>query len=141
MTNIDGPTAEDRRFLESQGMVEVEPGRWVGASELHLPGMSAAAAPGLSIYVAVKPSSAEAFDGLDPEALEAGLERAMDQYPNMMPPDLLAVTLRKLGIKCKAIETDPASSGSGPDPLTYPGFRAVLVEFPGARRTWLDTQL
>ncbi|HEX9226001.1 MAG TPA: hypothetical protein VF885_05015 [Arthrobacter sp.] len=139
MTSNDKPSAEDLRFLESQGMVEVEPGRWVGAPELQLPG-AGDTRDGLSVFVAVKPTSADAFAALDPAVIEDSLNRAADQYPNMLAPDLMAVTLRKLGIKCKAIETNPAEAGpGGPDPRDFPGFLAVLIEFPGARRIWLDS--
>lgn len=93
-----------------------------------------------AVFVAIAPSNAATFDALDAAELESGLERAADQYPNMLAPDLIAVTLRKLGIKCKAIELNPAEAGpEGPDPRSHPGFRAVLVQFPGARRTWLDS--
>lgn len=137
MASSDGPTAEDRRFLESKGMVEVEPGRWIGAPDFQLP--ESLDAPGdVAVFVAVKPSSAEAFETLDPGALEAGLSRSMDQYPNMLPPDLVAVTLRKLDIKCKTIELGTAGAEE-PDPRSYPGFRAALIHFPGARRVWLDS--
>lgn len=96
--------------------------------------------PSSSVFTAIAPSSAAAFDALDADALEAGLERAAGQYPNMLAPDLMAVTLRKLGIKCKAIELDPAEAGpEGPDPRTFPGFRPALIQLPGARRTWLDS--
>lgn len=137
MTSSDKPTAEDRRFLESQGMVEIEPGRWIGAPDFQLPEASATELRGLSVFVAVKASSAGAFEALDAGALEDGMSRAMDQYPNMLPPDLVAVTLRKLDIKCKAVETDPAGTNE-PDPRSHPGFRAALIHFPGARRVWLD---
>lgn len=94
--------------------------------------------PSSAVFVAIAPSSADSFDALDAAALENGLERAAAQYPNMLAPDLMAVTLRKLGIKCKAIELNPAEAGpGGPDPRSFPGFRAVLIQFPGARRTWL----
>lgn len=140
MSSSDGPTAEDRRFLESQGMVEVEPGRWVGAPDFQLPDAISHAPGELSVFVAVKPSSVDDFAALDGAVLEDSLNRAADQYPNMLAPDLMAVTLRKLGIKCKAIELNPAETGpEGPDPRSYPGFRAVLVQFPGARRIWLDS--
>lgn len=138
MSSSDGPTAEDRKFLESQGMVEVEPGRWVGAPDFQQPDTNTAGE--LSVFVAVKPTSADDFSAIDAGVLEDALNRAADQYPNMLAPDLMAVTLRKLGIKCKAIELNPAEAGpEGPDPRSYPGFRAVLIQFPGARRIWLDS--
>lgn len=138
MSSSDGPTAEDRQFLEAQGMVEIEPGRRVGAPELHLPGGGDSLAT-LSVFVAVKPTSAEAFTALAPQVLEDALNRAADQYPNMLAPDLMAVSLRKLGIKCKAIEVNPATAGpEGPDTRSYQGFLGALIEFPGARRTWLE---
>lgn len=139
MTSSDKPTAEDRAFLVSEGMVEVEPGRRVGAADVQLPESGIQGLPNeLSVFVAVKPSSEEAFESLDPATLENGLSRAMDQYPNMLPPDLVAVTLRKLDIKCKTIELGTAGNEE-PDPRSYPGFRAALIHFPGARRVWLDS--
>lgn len=99
-----------------------------------------AGTPETAVFVAIAPSSAAAFDGLDAETLEAGLDRAAAQYPNMLAPDLMAVTLRKLGIKCKAVELSPADAGpEGPDPRSFTGFRSVLIQFPGARRTWLGS--
>lgn len=99
---------------------------------------SNAATADLTIFVAIRTSSAAAFDALDAGVLEDGLDRAMNQYPDMLPPDLLAVTLRKLGIKCKTLD-DPALAGHATTPVpSNPGFRSVLVRFPGARRIWLD---
>lgn len=50
--------------------------------------------------------------------------------------DAIAVTLRKLKIKSKAINIDARIAGpdEGPDPPDYPGYRAVLLDFPGGRK-------
>ncbi len=65
----------------------------------------------------------------------------MAHYDEMLPPDVTAVALRKLGVRCKTILANPENTGhEGPDPLDYPGFRAAVMHFPGAKRTWLDRE-
>lgn len=69
------------------------------------------------------------------------VEETMAQYDEMLPPDLIAVALRKLGIRCKTILDNPESTGpEGPNPLDYPGFRAAVMHFPGSKRAWIDPE-
>lgn len=181
------PTADERRFLESQGMKEAEPGRWVSDFQASDPqtremldGMNAeeherldllsrsgrvqnefeleqSGAGGtvsiqqliadntpqddgiLSVFVAVKDASTQAFEALDADAIERGLEDAVDAYDQLFPPDYVAIALRKLGVRCRAIELHP--DHVYPDQLDsadYPGFRIAVIHFPGAERHWLD---
>jgi hypothetical protein len=181
------PTEDERRFLESQGLREVEPGRWLSDFEASDPetqhladNMSAAdreyidlvmragrvttefdmeqsgedsavhvqtlspdheehAEVGLAVFVAVRPDSAEAFDALDGETVEDGLNDMLDRFEVMPPPDALAATLRRLGIKCKTVEENPHYTGpEGPDRRFYAGFRLAVMHFPGGQRYWLD---
>lgn len=94
----------------------------------------------LAVFVGIRESSAERLDALDAESIDAALEEVFENYETLPPPDAVAVALRKLGIKGKAININPHTVGpyEGPDPRDYPGFRAVLMHFPGAKRIWLD---
>jgi hypothetical protein len=95
----------------------------------------------MPVFVAVKKTSAAAFDALEEDEIQRKVEEVMAQYDEMLPPDLTAVALRKLGIKCKTILTNPENVGpEGPDPSGYPGFRAAVMHFPGAKRTWIDPE-
>lgn len=94
----------------------------------------------LAVFVAVRESSTYDFDALRGDTIEATLDRVREEYPALTPSDAIAVALRKLGIKSKAIRIDAHTAGpdEGPYPRDYPGFRAVLLHFPGAKRIWLD---
>lgn len=94
----------------------------------------------LAVFVGIKESSAEELDALAAETIESALDDVLEKYETLPPPDAIAVALRKLGIKSKAININPhtAGPGEGPDPSDYPGFRGLLMHFPGARRIWLD---
>jgi hypothetical protein len=93
----------------------------------------------LAVFVAIKESSCEEFDALDGETIESGLDDVFEQYETLPPPDGIAAALRKLGVRSKSIYLDPHTCGAErPDPRDYPGFRAALIHFPGARRIWLD---
>lgn len=94
----------------------------------------------LAVFVGIKESSAEAFDALKGDTVEEALDEIFEKYEALPPADALAAALRKLGIKSKAIHIDAHTAGpdEGPDPRDYPGFRAVLMHFPGATRFWLD---
>jgi hypothetical protein len=96
-------------------------------------------APLMAVFVAVKASSVDDFESLAGEDIQRKAEEVMAQYDEMLPPDLTAVALRKLGIKCKTILANPENIGpEGLDPQDYPGFRAVMMHFPGAKRTWVS---
>lgn len=94
----------------------------------------------LAVFVAIRESSAAEFDDLDSDLIHSGLHEVRESYPLLTPSDAIAVALRKLGIKSKAIRIDAHAAGpdEGPDPRDYPGFHAVLLHFPGGRKIWLD---
>ncbi|WP_157359195.1 hypothetical protein [Arthrobacter sp. Soil782] len=94
----------------------------------------------LAVFVAIKESSVKDFDSITGDTIEATLNRVRKEYPLLSPSDAIAVALRKLGIKSKAIHIDAHTAGpdEGPDPRDYPGFRAVLMHFSGGQRFWLD---
>lgn len=94
----------------------------------------------LAVFVAIKESSVGDFDGLTGDTISVTLDQVREEYPLLPPSDAIAVALRKLGIKSKAIRIDAHTAGpdEGPDPRDYPGFRAVLLHFPGGQRFWLD---
>ncbi|MFM9431999.1 hypothetical protein [Arthrobacter sp. MP_2.3] len=95
----------------------------------------------MAVFVAVKKDSVDDFEALEGDEIQRKVEEVMEQYDEMLPPDLTAVALRKLGIKCKTILTNPENTGpDGPDPLDYPGFRAAVMHFPGAKRIWIDPE-
>lgn len=95
----------------------------------------------MAVFVAVKKSSVADFDALDSDGIQRMVDEVMAQYDEMLPPDLTAVALRKLGIKCKTILANPENTGpEGPNPLDYPGFRAAVMHFPGAKRSWIDPE-
>jgi hypothetical protein len=93
----------------------------------------------LAVFVAVRDSSAYDLDELRGDTIETTLGQVREEYPALTPADAIAVALRKLGIKSKAIRIDAHTAGpdEGPNPRDYPGFRAVLLHFPGAKRIWL----
>lgn len=94
----------------------------------------------LAVFVAVKDSSADDFDALKGETIEVALDEVREKYRTLLPPEAIAVALRKLGIKTKTIDINAHTAGpdEGPDPRDYPGFRAVMIHFPGAKKIWLD---
>ncbi|MCO4263759.1 hypothetical protein NG697_12640 [Pseudarthrobacter sp. MDT3-26] len=94
----------------------------------------------LAVFAAIRDSSTYDLDDLKGDDIEATLDQVREEYPLLTPADAIAVALRKLGIKSKAIRIDAHTAGpdEGPNPRDYPGFRAVLLHFPGARRIWLD---
>lgn len=94
----------------------------------------------LAVFVAVKESSANDLDALKGDTIEVAFDEAFMKYPTLPPSDAIAVALRKLGIKAKTIDIDAHTAGpdEGPDPRDYPGFRTVLIHFPGALRMWMD---
>lgn len=94
----------------------------------------------LAVFVAVRESSAYDFDALTGDTIEAMFDQIREEYPALTPADAIAVALRKLGIKSKAIRIDAHTAGpdDGPDPRDYSDFRAALLHFPGAKKIWLD---
>jgi hypothetical protein len=94
----------------------------------------------LAVFVGIKESSAHEFDALRGDTIETTLDQVREEYPMLTPADAIAVALRKLGVKSKAIRIDAHTAGpdDGPDPRDYPGFRAVLLHFPSAKKIWLD---
>lgn len=95
----------------------------------------------MAVFVAVKRTSVEDFEALGRGAIQSKVEQVMAHYDEMLPPDLTAVALRKLGIKCKTILANPENTGpEGPDLLDYSGFRAAVMHYPGAKWTWIDSE-
>ena len=95
----------------------------------------------MAVFVAVKKTSVEDFEALDSDEIQRKVEEVMAQYDEMLPPDLTAVALRKLGIKCRTILANPENTGpGGPESLGHPGFRAAVMHFPGAKRTWIEQE-
>jgi hypothetical protein len=94
----------------------------------------------LAVFVGIRESSTADFDDLEGDTIEATLHEVRESYPGLTPSDAIAVALRKLGIKSKAIRIDAHTAGpdEGPDPRDYPGFHGVLLHFPGGRKIWLD---
>lgn len=94
----------------------------------------------LAVFVAIRESSTAEFDDLKGDLIENTLREVRESYPGLTPSDAIAVALRKLGIKSKAIRVDAHTAGpdEGPDPRDYPGFHAVLLHFPGGRKIWLE---
>lgn len=94
----------------------------------------------LAVFVGIRESSVYDFDALKGDTIEETLDQVREEYPALTPSDAIAVALRKLGIKSKAIRIDAHTAGpdEGPDPRDYPGFRAALLHFPGAQKIWLD---
>lgn len=93
----------------------------------------------MAVFVSVKKTSVEDFEALDSDEIQRKIEEVMAQYDEMLPPDLTAVALRKLGIKCRTILANPENTGpGGQDSLSSPGFRAAIMHFPGAKRTWIE---
>lgn len=50
---------------------------------------------------------------LEEDEIQRKVEELMEQYGEMLPPDLAAVALRKLGIKCKTTLDNPENTGPG----------------------------
>lgn len=91
----------------------------------------------LEVFTAIKASSVEDFDSLGPEAIDSALIEMFEKYETLLPPDGLAATLRTLGIKCKAVHVNPRTAGpEEPYPHDYPGYRLVLMHFPGGHKFW-----
>lgn len=94
----------------------------------------------MPVFVAVKMSSVAAFEAVESDKIQRTIEDVMEQYSEMLPPDLAALSLRKLGIKCKTIWDNPENTGPrGPDPKRHPGFKVAIMHFPGATYTWIET--
>ena len=91
----------------------------------------------LEVFTAIKASSVDDFHALDPETIDAALIEMFEKYETLLPPDGIAATLRTLGIKCKAVHVNPTTAGpEEPYPHDYPGYRLVLMHFPGAQKFW-----
>lgn len=94
----------------------------------------------LAVFVAIKDSSARDFDALDGESIEEALDAVFAKFEVLPPPDAIAIALRQLGVRSRAIHINPHTAGAdeGPDPRDNPGYRPALIHFPGAKRFWLD---
>lgn len=72
----------------------------------------------LAVFVAVRESSAYDFDALTGDTIEAMFDQIREEYAALTPSDAIAVALRKLGIKGKAIRIDAHTAG--PDEVQIP---------------------
>ncbi|MGV0109027.1 hypothetical protein [Arthrobacter sp. CP30] len=75
----------------------------------------------LAVFIAIEASSAESVDEVGGDTIERVLDEVAASYPLVPRADAIAVALRKLGIKSKAIHIDAhtAGPGEGPDPRDY----------------------
>ena len=115
-----------------EDMAEI--GGHLGVSMQTLPPGDAAEPLRYLIYAHIADSFTGALESLDPEAVAASADQAMDRHPDLSPPDVLAVGLRRQGIKCRAEHLHP---DHGVQPEQQPGFRTALFDVITGEHSWV----
>lgn len=134
-----GPSASELNAALKAGQsaneeMMAEYGAHVSVAMQTLPPGYAAEPIQLLVYAQIVDSFSGSLDSLDPELIAESAERAMNQHPDLSPPDTLAVGLRRLGIKCRAEHLHP---DHGVPPEHRPGFRAALFDLYGGEHSWV----
>ena len=90
----------------------------------------------IEVFVGIRNEDSAVFESLEGSLIEEGFEAAHDKFPSLIPPDAIAVALRKLGVKCRTIDEHPAEVSSAPS--AGQGFRTAHVLLPGGTRKWAE---
>lgn len=95
--------------------------------------------PGMDVFVGIRKDCTDAFEALTPSVVADKADDVMDLFENLLPPDILAAALRKLGVKAKAIQANPKHLEDwGSVRASAPGFRIAVVRVPDFAWEWLD---
>lgn len=108
-------------------------------ASMQLIGPSPNASHRMPVFVGIREDFVGAFEALKLSALESKADEVLDLFDGLMPPDILATALRKLGVKAKAIQDNPRQSEDWSSVAgSLPGFRIAVVYVPEYDWVWID---